>query len=437
MVWQKADLYVDSLQYDASGNLTRKYSERPGPRILTFTMLAKSNRLQKDHNPADSYSVNHYYDRNGADTLNKPTVSSATTAPLYRWMYYDGLGRIAGYRQGKWTSFPGNLSFDVTGTACRYDADGQMYMPCNTSAPPLSFDGANVIGTVNGWRYIHAPGVDEPLLARREDVTGYWQRELYFVTDGQGRQLSVGDQGGAFNSQDADAGYIHGGWRFGGAARNATGFGATRFDSPALPGVSLFRNRAYDSRTGRWTQEDPIGVAGGLNLYQFNGNDPVAYTDPFGLCKPWPDCMFQAAANWGATKGGALGGVVLNAAAAANGLSEALGTNELGRAVGDGDIGGMLVAGAGFLPVGRIAGKGDDAFRVIMQHVGSDAKAITNEAGDLILQSADEMREIRFDFNNHAPHRSPHVHVIEYKNVKNRKVETRNDRVFPRDVSPE
>ncbi|MGH7930615.1 MAG: RHS repeat-associated core domain-containing protein [Candidatus Binatia bacterium] len=46
----------------------------------------------------------------------------------------------------------------------------------------------------------------------------------------------------------------------------------------------MFRNRAYDSRTGRWTQEDPIGVAGGLNLYQFNGNDPVAYTDPFGLC---------------------------------------------------------------------------------------------------------------------------------------------------------
>ena len=25
-------------------------------------------------------------------------------------------------------------------------------------------------------------------------------------------------------------------------------------------------------------------MAGGLNLYQFNGNNPVAYTDPFGLC---------------------------------------------------------------------------------------------------------------------------------------------------------
>lgn len=26
-----------------------------------------------------------------------------------------------------------------------------------------------------------------------------------------------------------------------------------------------------------------MGAAGGLNLYQFNGNNPVAYTDPFGL----------------------------------------------------------------------------------------------------------------------------------------------------------
>ena len=27
-------------------------------------------------------------------------------------------------------------------------------------------------------------------------------------------------------------------------------------------------------------------MSGGTNLYQFNGNNPVAYTDPFGLCPP-------------------------------------------------------------------------------------------------------------------------------------------------------
>ena len=33
------------------------------------------------------------------------------------------------------------------------------------------------------------------------------------------------------------------------------------------------------------TQEDPIGLAGGLNLYGFAGGDPINFSDPFGLCK--------------------------------------------------------------------------------------------------------------------------------------------------------
>ena len=34
----------------------------------------------------------------------------------------------------------------------------------------------------------------------------------------------------------------------------------------------------------RFTQEDPIGLAGGLNLYGFASGDPVNFSDPFGLC---------------------------------------------------------------------------------------------------------------------------------------------------------
>ena len=49
-------------------------------------------------------------------------------------------------------------------------------------------------------------------------------------------------------------------------------------------GLEYKRNRYYDPQTGRFTQEDPIGLAGGVNLYGFANGDPINFSDPFGLC---------------------------------------------------------------------------------------------------------------------------------------------------------
>jgi hypothetical protein len=58
-------------------------------------------------------------------------------------------------------------------------------------------------------------------------------------------------------------------------------------------------------------------VAGGLNLYQFNGNDPVSYSDPFGLCVPMPLCLLAGAGAGGGTVavGGAASTVSVGAVA--------------------------------------------------------------------------------------------------------------------------
>jgi RHS repeat-associated protein len=53
-------------------------------------------------------------------------------------------------------------------------------------------------------------------------------------------------------------------------------------------GLQYKRNRYYDPSTGRFTQEDPAGLAGGLDAYGFAGSDPVNFSDPFGL-KPCQD----------------------------------------------------------------------------------------------------------------------------------------------------
>ncbi len=40
-------------------------------------------------------------------------------------------------------------------------------------------------------------------------------------------------------------------------------------------GLVLMGFRYYAPRTGRFLTKDPIGTAGGLNLYAYCGNDPI------------------------------------------------------------------------------------------------------------------------------------------------------------------
>ncbi|MFN8614027.1 MAG: RHS repeat-associated core domain-containing protein [Vulcanimicrobiota bacterium] len=48
-------------------------------------------------------------------------------------------------------------------------------------------------------------------------------------------------------------------------------------------GLLYARQRYYDSSLGRWLSADPIGFAGGLNLYTYVGQNPTSWVDPSGL----------------------------------------------------------------------------------------------------------------------------------------------------------
>jgi len=69
----------------------------------------------------------------------------------------------------------------------------------------------------------------------------------------------------------------------------------TDTDGSGGPGAFPFLHvgaRYYDPATGRFLQRDPIGILGGLNVYEYVQNRPASAVDPDGLVPietpPWP-----------------------------------------------------------------------------------------------------------------------------------------------------
>lgn len=110
----------------------------------------------------------------------------------------------------------------------------------------------------------------------------------YYLKDHQGSVLALTDEEGAVAEQ-----YRYDAW---GRVSVYDGAGRPLSESAVgnrylwqgreyswATGLYYFRARWYDPITGRWLSKDPIGLAGGMNLYVFCHNDPVNCIDPLGL----------------------------------------------------------------------------------------------------------------------------------------------------------
>ncbi len=66
----------------------------------------------------------------------------------------------------------------------------------------------------------------------------------------------------------------------------------------AETGLYYYRGRYYSPALGRFLNRDPIGIRGGVNLYEYVGNNPVTRTDPSGRAVLLGYCQCGLPARW-------------------------------------------------------------------------------------------------------------------------------------------
>jgi RHS repeat-associated protein len=164
----------------------------------------------------------------------------------------------------KYDSLNRRIEKTINSVTTKYLYDGNdIIMEMTSSGTPTVF-------------YVRTLNIDEPL-ARIELSTGDIR---YYHADALGSIIALTDENGTVKTQ-----------------YNYSPFGATEVIGEALDnpfqytgrendgdtGLYYYRARYYSPEMGRFISEDPIGLAGGINMYSYVGNSPLNWIDPLGL----------------------------------------------------------------------------------------------------------------------------------------------------------
>ena len=223
-------------------------------------------------------------------TLNPDSTKSVTEASRRYFLSYSAQGQMVQVSSLNNNGTPGGL-FQKNG----YDASGKRVWKENASGARTYFyyDGEQLCGVVGatntgtlGQPTVYLWGADGMYGYRTRGTNGA-ESGGYFNWDPQGNLVSQTD---LFGGRIGPSSY---GWTaYGQPLPDATNtsteapfgyggkFGYLR-DSETF--LILCTHRFYDPSSGSWTQRDPIGIAGGQNLYGYVGGDPVNMMDMLGF----------------------------------------------------------------------------------------------------------------------------------------------------------
>jgi len=321
----------DTIAYDAAGNRTTVERLADGTTATETYVTTTANRYASVGGAAITY-----------DAAGNVTGDGTHS---YRYDYRGRLVRVLDSAGAEVLA----LSYDALGRAVHVTEGGQSRTVIYNGLHPIAeyrdgvarpqrlvvygdrLDQALVVFTGGQARYLHTDPLGT-VIAQTDETGAVAER---YRLDEFGRALGV-----------LDASFTE----VGGTSRNASFQGRPPLWLPS--DAYDYRARTYRSDWGRFQQPDPLGLAGGLNVYLLGLNNPALYIDPTGevpilLITIAAGAILGALMSGGMTamSGGSLEDVLVSAAAGA------VGGAFMGSGLG---VGGFIAGGA--LAGGMIGG---------------------------------------------------------------------------------
>ncbi|XZE36947.1 RHS repeat-associated core domain-containing protein [Pirellulaceae bacterium SH501] len=271
--------------YDAYSRITQVAATSlvglAGTTDFTYDTTGQLTAADHTHISDEAYS----YDENG-NRLTKVRISSAPADDKTVETQWDHRNRLIGIVTKNNTGVVTkevDYEYDVFNRRVSKSIDADGAGPASTEVTRFVYDGGDILAVTDAsgditHRMLHGSAVDQ-ILAIEEDATG---EVLWGLTDHLGSIRDIVDNDGNVENHIVyDA--------FGNVVSETDAaiaflYGFTGRERDEESGLNYHRARYYDTATGRWLSNDPIGFAAGdTNIQRYVGNNPVNYVDPSGL----------------------------------------------------------------------------------------------------------------------------------------------------------